>query len=168
MKPRPQSELEKIVKDFNDKYPVGSTVLWRSTTKSEDYQEMVVKREAYVTNGHSAVAFFENESGYCCIEPRFIKEGFFKTVEIRYSRMVQFHNIVKVDNEEDYKHLMNADGEVSISEISRVENIEGTNFARGIFDERFDTVIAYCDANNVYDASGEIEDVSVVNYKTQG
>lgn len=62
--------LEMIIKSFNYEFPVGSTVLWKSSVRSEPVK-VTVKREAYPHYG-MAVAFFNEVSGFCSIEPQFI------------------------------------------------------------------------------------------------
>jgi len=59
-----------IIEQFNDTYPIGSSVNWRSTPYSE-LSKKIVKSKAFPHFG-TPVVFFENHSGFCSIEPEFI------------------------------------------------------------------------------------------------
>jgi hypothetical protein len=62
------AHLQKLVDEFNQKYPVGMTVIL-----TKDFGEEIktkVRHPAYVLQGHSAVAFFEGVSGCYHIEGR--------------------------------------------------------------------------------------------------
>lgn len=63
--------IKRIVEVFNKYYPVGSLVQWKPTTRSEAI-EVTVKHPAYPHYGQ-AVAFFEERSGFCSIEPQFLE-----------------------------------------------------------------------------------------------
>jgi len=63
---------EKFVKMFNDKYPKGSTVLHRKSV-FDNYEQRVVRSEAYISSSGAAVAFFEGMSGYYDISDDFVK-----------------------------------------------------------------------------------------------
>jgi hypothetical protein len=65
-------EEEKYLNDFNEKYEIGDKLLFRTTIFSK-YKTVTVKRKASIECG-SAVAFFEEISGYCSVDPTFIKE----------------------------------------------------------------------------------------------
>ncbi|SEN71867.1 hypothetical protein [Nitrosomonas marina] len=55
-------KLQKECDDFNAKYPVGTAVLLKKDFVDEPVKT-VVRHEAYVLSGHTAVAFFEGVSG---------------------------------------------------------------------------------------------------------
>jgi hypothetical protein len=57
--------LQRIVDDFNRRFPIGSEVLLR---KDSEEVRTRVRFEGYVLQGHSAVAFFEGVSGCYSIE----------------------------------------------------------------------------------------------------
>jgi len=64
---------EKMVAKFNRLYPVGDGVYWRSyVSDAAPYKYMTVKTPAFVANGQPVV-FFQERSGYCSIEPEFVK-----------------------------------------------------------------------------------------------
>lgn len=65
-----KERTEKIIAKFNKMFPVGSTVRWRSSVGSE-YQNMTVAHAAYDNHG-LAVAFFNEKSGFCSVEPLFV------------------------------------------------------------------------------------------------
>lgn len=60
-------QLNKIVVDFNRKFPVGSEVFLR---KDSGEVRTRVQRPAIILSGHSAVAFFEGVSGCYAIDGR--------------------------------------------------------------------------------------------------
>jgi hypothetical protein len=59
------AQLQRLCDDFNRKFPVGTKVMLR---KDSGPFATAVRRPAYVAEGHSAVAFFENVSGCYSIE----------------------------------------------------------------------------------------------------
>lgn len=59
-----------IVKAFNRDHPVGSKLMWRPM-RGRIAISVTVKHEAYLHYGRP-VAFFEEVSGFCCVEPEFI------------------------------------------------------------------------------------------------
>lgn len=67
-KPSKMELKERLVEDFNILYPVGSKVLLMRDFGN--YEERVVRGEAYILGGHTAVAFFEGISGCFSIEDR--------------------------------------------------------------------------------------------------
>jgi hypothetical protein len=62
-----QDQLQKIVNDFNAKYPVGTKVVLR---KDSGEVETAVTAPARILSGHSAVAWFEGVSGAYSIDGR--------------------------------------------------------------------------------------------------
>jgi hypothetical protein len=65
--------LELIVKQFNEWYPVGCTLYWKPIAKEGIEPIFVtVKHKAYISPSNQAVAFFNERSSYCSIEPEFI------------------------------------------------------------------------------------------------
>jgi hypothetical protein len=67
-------DAQQLVQKFNNKFPVGSKVMHRSTAiKSIPFTERIVKSEAFVSNSTQAVAFFEGLSGYYSIDPEFVQ-----------------------------------------------------------------------------------------------
>ena len=67
-------DAQQLVDKFNNLYPVGSTVMHRTTAiKSIPFTEHTVRAEAFVANSNMAVAFFNEVSGYCSIEADFVK-----------------------------------------------------------------------------------------------
>jgi hypothetical protein len=62
-----QDQLQKIVNDFNAKYPVGTKVILR---KDSGEVETEVTAPARILSGHSAVAWFEGVSGAYSINGR--------------------------------------------------------------------------------------------------
>lgn len=68
------AEANQLVAEFNNQFPVGSTVMHRTmASKSTPFIERKVKGEAFAAHGNTAVAFFEGISGYCSIEPEFVQ-----------------------------------------------------------------------------------------------
>lgn len=62
-----------IVKQFNEQFPVGSTLWWKPVANDETEPILVtVKREAYVAASLEPVCFFHERSGYCSISPEFV------------------------------------------------------------------------------------------------
>lgn len=59
------AKLQKIVDDFNTKYPVGTPVMLR---KDSGEIQTTVRAPAEILSGHSAVGWFENVSGAYSIE----------------------------------------------------------------------------------------------------
>jgi hypothetical protein len=67
-------EAQELVDKFNKLYLVGSTVMHRTTAvKSIPFKEQTVRAKAFVSNSLQPVAFFVGISGYCSIEPDFVK-----------------------------------------------------------------------------------------------
>lgn len=62
-----QNQLQKIVNDFNAKYPVGTKVILR---KDSGEVETQVTAPARILSGHSAVAWFEGVSGAYSVNGR--------------------------------------------------------------------------------------------------
>jgi len=60
------SQLNRQVDDFNTKYKVGDTV--KLKLNNGETKEVRLRTEAYVTGGHSAVAFFEGIGSYYLID----------------------------------------------------------------------------------------------------
>ncbi len=58
-------ELERRVRAFNHRYPVGTPCRLRMDTKTIDTR---IASEAFILQGHSAVACFEGVSGCYSIE----------------------------------------------------------------------------------------------------
>lgn len=66
-------KVELIVKRFNENYPVGSKVGWRSVAlDSFPYNIYEVSSPAFITSSNYPVVFFKDKLGYCSIEPKFI------------------------------------------------------------------------------------------------
>ena len=64
-----------LVRIFNEMFPVGSVVLWRSVGKDlagNEHHSYVVASPAFNSYGN-AVVFFQGKSGFCSIEPQFVK-----------------------------------------------------------------------------------------------
>lgn len=59
-----------LIETFNQRFPVGSKCRWRSAL-SQPYTEVTIKHAAYDSHGQ-AVAFFQERSGFCSIDPRFV------------------------------------------------------------------------------------------------
>ena len=55
-------KLQKQCDEFNKKYPIGSSVMLKKDFIDEPVK-VSVRSEAYVMQGHSAVAFFDGISG---------------------------------------------------------------------------------------------------------
>jgi hypothetical protein len=66
-----QIRLNLIVKQFNEKHPVGSVVYWK-TNVGATAQPMTLQSNAFKHNA-SAVCYFKERSGFCCIEPNFLE-----------------------------------------------------------------------------------------------
>ena len=67
-------DAQQLVDKFNELYPVGSTVMHRTTaSKSIPFKEHTVRAAAFVANSTLAVAFFNEVSGYCSIESDFVQ-----------------------------------------------------------------------------------------------
>ena len=65
---------EKLVKQFNDKFPVGSKVMLRKVASNcFPYKEYTVNQAAFLSSSGSPVAVFDEISGFFSIEPEFIK-----------------------------------------------------------------------------------------------
>lgn len=62
--------LKLIINSFNENHPVGAKFLWKPSVRGEAIT-VTVKKPAYEFYG-MAVAFFEERSGFCSIEPQFI------------------------------------------------------------------------------------------------
>lgn len=63
---RPKRQNPKtVVKDFNERFPVGSRVILRKDTGDFATE---VRGAAFILGGHSAVAFFANVRGCYSIE----------------------------------------------------------------------------------------------------
>lgn len=62
-----QDQLQKIVNDFNAKYPVGTKVILR---KDSGEVETEVAAVARILSGHSAVAWFAGVTGCYSVEGR--------------------------------------------------------------------------------------------------
>lgn len=65
---------EEIVERFNKSFFSGDSVYWRSSSVGE-YKRYTVKGEAFLDSSETPVVFFEEKSGYCSIEPVFVKYG---------------------------------------------------------------------------------------------
>lgn len=63
--------MNKIVDKFNKQFPVGSTVRWRPTYRTAEWQEYEVRHEAYDMHGQ-AVAFLKGKAGCVSVEPQFL------------------------------------------------------------------------------------------------
>lgn len=63
--------ISRLVGKFNERFPVGSKVNWRSHSRLE-YKEMTVKYKAIIQNGQ-AVCWFDEKSSCCSIEPEFVE-----------------------------------------------------------------------------------------------
>lgn len=64
-----------LVERFNKRFPIGAKVQWRSIGKDDvPFEEVTVKSAAFDSHGQ-AVVFFEERSGYCSIDPRFVNYG---------------------------------------------------------------------------------------------
>lgn len=64
---------ERMVAEFNDRFPVGSVVLWRSASIPEEpFKPYKVRSAAYLNNGKTPVVFLEGKSGFVSIEPEFL------------------------------------------------------------------------------------------------
>ena len=64
---RKREKLQRLVDDFNRRFPVGAAVLLR--TDSGDV-ETIVRNPAEILSGHTAVGWFEGVSGCYDIEGR--------------------------------------------------------------------------------------------------
>ena len=65
-------ETQKTVDKFNQKFPVGATVRWRSVGKpGVPYREYTVQHAACNHNG-TAVAWFAERTGMVSVEPAFV------------------------------------------------------------------------------------------------
>lgn len=72
MENQTQTESEKLVEKFNEIFPVGSTVMWRSIAiESVEHQPFTVISKATLLNGQPIVCFAEKH-GYVSIEPVFV------------------------------------------------------------------------------------------------
>lgn len=68
----PEQENERLVKQFNELFPVGSTVLWRSVADDAfEHKPFKVEAPAFLSNGNP-VAFLESKSSYVSISPAFV------------------------------------------------------------------------------------------------
>jgi hypothetical protein len=71
-----QLRLQLIVKQFNDTWCVKCQVFWRPFIGAES-EIMTIRQKAFISPSNQAVAFFEERSVYCCIEPDFIdRDGY--------------------------------------------------------------------------------------------
>ncbi len=57
-----QAKLQKMVDDFNKRFPVGTPIMLKKDFVDEPVLTKVT-HPAYIMSGHSAVAFFEGISG---------------------------------------------------------------------------------------------------------
>lgn len=65
-----------LVKNFNEKYPVGSTVMWRSVShEAYPHLQYEVREPAIWMNGQ-AVCWLKGKAGCVSIEPQFLDYGF--------------------------------------------------------------------------------------------
>lgn len=63
----------KLIKKFNEKYPVGSTFQWREMSiDTVPYKPLTVRSPAYDHYG-MAVAFANEKRGFISVEPQFVK-----------------------------------------------------------------------------------------------
>lgn len=63
---------EEIVEKFNEQFPIGSTVKWRSISSDKvPYKQYTVRTSAVVQHGQPVVWFHE-KAGMVSIEPRFV------------------------------------------------------------------------------------------------
>lgn len=61
-----------IVRQFNETYPVGSTVLWKNVAlEYEPAQKVTVNCKAFMHHG-MPVVFFNEKPAFCSIEPEHI------------------------------------------------------------------------------------------------
>ena len=72
-KPPKQSDLQRLVDDFNTRYPVGSQVILRTDSGERDTR---VIHAAEVMGGHSAVAWFDGIRGAYSIEDDRVRPWF--------------------------------------------------------------------------------------------
>ncbi len=67
-------DSQNLVEKFNQLYPVGSKVMLRKVkSKSFNYKEYTVRKEAFCTNSFDAVAYFDGISGYFSIDTDFVQ-----------------------------------------------------------------------------------------------
>ena len=67
-------DAQNLVAKFNQLYPVGSKVMLRKfASKTFDYKEFTVRKEAFCTNSLDAVAYFDGMSGYFSIDTDFVQ-----------------------------------------------------------------------------------------------
>jgi hypothetical protein len=64
---RTEARLQRLVDDFNRRFPVGTPVVLR---KDSGPVETTVRAAAQILGGHSAVAWFEGVSGCYDVEGR--------------------------------------------------------------------------------------------------
>jgi hypothetical protein len=65
------AKQQELVGKFNAKFPVGSTVQFR-TSQDNEYRPVTVARPAYIAPNQHAVTFFEEISGFCSVDPMFV------------------------------------------------------------------------------------------------
>lgn len=68
-------DADQTVEKFNEQFPVGATVRWRSIANDKmPFQEYTVDLPARNQNGQ-AVAWFRERSGMVSVEPQFVDYG---------------------------------------------------------------------------------------------